>query len=406
MFLNLFRKSFFVVVICLISTVVYAQKFTELAKTPPMGWNSWNKFACDVNEDLIKQVADAMVATGMKDAGYVYINIDDCWHGKRDSLGFIHPDPQRFPSGMKALADYIHSKGLKIGIYSDAGSQTCGGRPGSRGHEYQDALTYANWGIDYLKYDWCNTEGLNAEGAYATMRDALFTAGRPIVFSLCEWGNNKPWLWGANIGHLWRTTGDITNCFDCVVDHGTWKSWGVMQILDMQDGLRQYAGPGHWNDPDMMEVGNGLTPNEDRAHFSMWCMLAAPLIAGNDIRNMDEETKSVLTNKDVIAVNQDSLGIQAFKYSAIDEIEIWFKPLLNGDWAMCVLNRGKETQKISFDWKKENVVDSVFNKEASFTKNSYELKDLWTKKNLGSTKKVLNAEIPSRDVLMLRLIKK
>jgi alpha-galactosidase len=174
----------------------------------------------------------------------------------------------------------------------------------------------------------------------------------------------------------------------------------------MQDGLRQYAGPGHWNDPDMMEVGNGLTPNEDRAHFSMWCMLAAPLIAGNDIRNMDEETKSVLTNKDVIAVNQDSLGIQAFKYSAIDEIEIWFKPLLNGDWAMCVLNRGKETQKISFDWKKENVVDSVFNKEASFTKNSYELKDLWTKKNLGSTKKVLNAEIPSRDVLMLRLIKK
>lgn len=406
MFLNLFRKSFFGVVISLISTVVYAQKFTELAKTPPMGWNSWNKFACDVNEDLIKQVADAMVATGMKDAGYVYINIDDCWHGKRDSLGFIHPDPQRFPSGMKALADYIHSKGLKIGIYSDAGSQTCGGRPGSRGHEYQDALTYAKWGIDYLKYDWCNTEGLNAEGAYATMRDALFAAGRPIVFSLCEWGNNKPWLWGANIGHLWRTTGDITNCFDCVVDHGTWKSWGVMQILDMQDGLRQYAGPGHWNDPDMMEVGNGLTPNEDRAHFSMWCMLAAPLIAGNDIRNMDEETKSVLTNKDVIAVNQDSLGIQAFKYSAKDEIEIWFKPLLNGDWAMCVLNRGKETQKISFDWKKENVVDSVFNKEASFTKNSYELKDLWTKKNLGSTKKVLNAEIPSRDVLMLRLIKK
>lgn len=406
MFLNLFRKSFFGVVISLISTVVYAQKFTELAKTPPMGWNSWNKFACDVNEDLIKQVADAMVTSGMKDAGYVYINIDDCWHGKRDSLGFIHPDPQRFPSGMKALADYIHSKGLKIGIYSDAGSQTCGGRPGSRGHEYQDALTYAKWGIDYLKYDWCNTEGLNAEGAYATMRDALFAAGRPIVFSLCEWGNNKPWLWGANIGHLWRTTGDITNCFDCVVDHGTWKSWGVMQILDMQDGLRQYAGPGHWNDPDMMEVGNGLTPNEDRAHFSMWCMLAAPLIAGNDIRNMDEETKSVLTNKDVIAVNQDSLGIQAFKYSAKDEIEIWFKPLLNGDWAMCVLNRGKETQKISFDWKKENVVDSVFNKEASFTKNSYELKDLWTKKNLGSTKKVLNAEIPSRDVLMLRLIKK
>lgn len=406
MFFNLFRKLFFVVVISFISTAFYAQKFTELAKTPPMGWNSWNKFACDVNEDLIKQVADAMVTSGMKDAGYVYINIDDCWHGKRDSLGFIHPDPQRFPSGMKALADYIHSKGLKIGIYSDAGSQTCGGRPGARGHEYQDALTYAQWGIDYLKYDWCNTDGLNAEGAYTTMRDALFAAGRPIVFSLCEWGNNKPWLWGAKVGHLWRTTGDITNCFDCVVDHGTWKSWGVMQILDMQDGLRKYAGPGHWNDPDMMEVGNGLTPNEDRAHFSMWCMLAAPLIAGNDIRNMDEETKSVLTNKDVIAVNQDSLGIQAFKYSVKDGIEIWFKPLINGDWAMCVLNRSKESQKISFDWKKENVIDSVFNKETSFDKTLYELKDLWTKKNLGSTKNILNAEIPSRDVLMLRLIKK
>jgi alpha-galactosidase len=201
---------------------------------------------------------------------------------------------------LKALADYIHSKGLKLGIYSDAGWKTCGGRPGSRGYEYQDALMYAKWEIDYLKYDWCNTEGLNAEGAYLTMRDALFAAGRPIVFSLCEWGNNKPWEWGKNIGHLWRTTGDITACFDCVVDHGTWKSWGVMQILDMQDGLRIHAGPGHWNDPDMMEVGNGLTVNENRAHFSMWCMLAAPLIAGNDLRNMDKETLEILTNKDVI----------------------------------------------------------------------------------------------------------
>jgi len=347
-----------------------------------------------------------MVASGMKDAGYVYINIDDCWHGKRDSLGFIHPDPERFPSGIKALADYIHSLGLKIGIYSDAGAQTCGGRPASRGREYQDALTYAKWGIDYLKYDWCNTEGLSAVGAYTTMRDALSAAGRPIVFSLCEWGNNKPWTWAKDVGHLWRTTGDITNCFDCVVDHGTWKSWGVMQILDMQEGLRQFAGPDHWNDPDMMEVGNGLTPNENRAHFSMWCMLAAPLIAGNDIRNMSEETKSVLLNKDVIAVNQDSLGIQGFKYSANNGIEIWFKPLVKGDWAMCILNRGQESKKISFDWTKENVVDSVFEKNASFEKIAYDLKDLWTKKNVGSTKNILTAEVPSRDVLMLRLIRK
>jgi len=403
---NIFGKLFLIIVLCLFAVTINAQKFEDLAKTPPMGWNSWNKFACNVSEELIRQTADAMIASGMKDAGYIYVNIDDCWHGKRDSLGFIHPDPERFPSGMKALADYIHSKGLKIGIYSDAGNKTCGGRPASRGHEYQDAIMYAKWGIDYLKYDWCDTEGLKAEGAYTTMRDALFAAGHPIVFSLCEWGNNKPWLWAKDVGHLWRTTGDITNCFDCVNDHGSWKAWGVMQILDMQEGLRQYAGPGHWNDPDMMEVGNGLTPNENRAHFSMWCMLAAPLIAGNDIQNMDAETKAVLTNKDVIAVNQDSLGIEGFKYRASGGIEIWFKPLVKGDWAMCVLNRGKESQKISFDWTKECVLDSIFNKETSFDKIEYNLINLWTKKDIGSTKSILEAEVPSRDVLMLRLVKK
>lgn len=383
----------------------YSQKYEKLALTPPMGWNSWNKFACDINEDIIKSVADAIVTSGMKDAGYVYINIDDCWHGKRDSLGFIQADPERFPSGMKALADYIHSKGLKIGIYSDAGWETCGGRPGSRGREFQDAQTYANWGIDYLKYDWCNTEALNAEGAYLTMRQALYEAGRPIVFSLCEWGNNKPWEWGKNIGHLWRTTGDITNCFDCVVDHGTWKSWGVMYILDMQEGLREYAGPDHWNDPDMMEVGNGMSVNEDRAHFSIWCMLAAPLIAGNDITNMSEETKNILTNKEVIAVDQDSLGIQGFKYSVKDSVEIWFKPLINDDWAMCVLNRSDEPQKVSFNWKEEKVVDSFSERDAAFDKTVYKLRNLWTKESAGNTKDMMNVEVPAHDVLMLRLTK-
>jgi alpha-galactosidase len=249
------KIKYFLALTVSIALSVHAQKFENLALTPPMGWNSWNHFACEINEKIIRETADAMVSSGMKDAGYLYINIDDCWHGERDSLGFIHPDSSRFPSGMKALSDYIHSKGLKFGIYSDAGWKTCGGKPGSRGYEYQDALQYAKWGVDYLKYDWCNTDGLNTEGAYLTMRDALHSAGRPVVFSLCEWGNSKPWLWGKNIGHLWRTTGDITNCFDCVVDHGTWKSWGIMYILDMQEGLRTYAGPGRWNDPDMMEVG-------------------------------------------------------------------------------------------------------------------------------------------------------
>jgi alpha-galactosidase len=389
----------------IVFTNAYGQKYEKLALTPPMGWNSWNRFACDINEKLIREIADTIVSSGMKNAGYVYVNIDDCWHGTRDSLGFIHPDPERFPSGMKALADYVHSKGLKLGIYSCAGVQTCGGRPGSRGHEYQDALTYAQWGIDYLKYDWCNTEGLNAQGAYITMRDALYAAGRPVVFSLCEWGNNKPWIWGPATGHLWRTTGDIYNCFDCIKDHGTWKSWGVTYIFDMQDSLRKYAGPGHWNDPDMLEVGNGMAINEDRAHFSIWCMLAAPLIAGNDIRNMSKETKEILTNKEVLAVDQDSLGIQCFRYNKNNDVESWFKPLANGDWAMCILNRGNTPQKFSFNWKNEKVSDKDFGKETNFAKITYLLRNLWTKEELGTTKNSFTNKIPAHDVVMLRLIK-
>jgi alpha-galactosidase len=395
----------FSVSILLLSSInIYPQKFKNLALTPPMGWNSWNAFACDINEDLIKKTADEMVASGMKDAGSMYIVIDDCWQlDHRDSLGFIIPDLERFPSGIKSIADYIHSKGLKFGIHSCAGSRSCADYPGSRGHEYQDAITYASWGVDYLKYDWCNTEGLNAEGAYTTMRDALYSAGRPVVFSLCEWGNNKPWEWGAKVGHLWRTTGDIINCFDCVVDHGTWKSWGVLPIIDKQDELRKYAGPDHWNDPDMLEVGNGLTLGEDRAHFSMWCMLAAPLIAGNDIRNMSEEIESVLTNRDVIAVDQDSLGVQGFKFISNGEIEVWFKPLVNGDWAMCVLNRSSSTQKFSFDWSREYISDDLSKRKTDFNEITYNLKNLWTGKDAGTTQQLLNSEIPSHDVLMLRL---
>lgn len=388
----------------------YAQDYTKypnLALTPPMGWNSWNKFACNVDENMIKEMADAMVSSGMKDAGYTYINIDDCWHGDRDENGFIHPDKTRFPSGIKALSDYVHSKGLKLGIYSDAGSQTCGGRPGSRGYEFQDALTYAKWGIDYVKYDWCNTEGLKAEGAYKTFAAALKKAGRPIVLSICEWGDNKHWEWGENVGHLWRTSGDIFNCFDCIEDHGTWKSWGVMQILDKQEGLRKYAGPGHWNDPDMLEVGNGaLTKGEDRAHFSMWAMLAAPLIAGNDIRNMTADTKEVLTNKDVIAINQDKLGVQALKYKDEGEFEIWFKPLENGDWAVAFLNRDKAEKDFSFDWKSNKFTDDEVSKKTFNTSiQNYKVVDLWTKKEIGTTKKTLKATIPSKDILMLRLVK-
>ncbi|MFJ1470493.1 glycoside hydrolase family 27 protein, partial [Massilia orientalis] len=245
----------------------WAQKAEGLASTPQMGWNSWNKFACEIDERLIRETADAMVKQGLKDAGFQYVNIDDCWQGQRDTDGNIQPDPKRFPSGMKALADYVHGKGLKLGIYSDAGATTCGGRPGSRGHEYQDARTYASWDIDYVKYDWCNTPSMNAEAAYTTMRDAIAKAGRPMLFSLCEWGMSKPWEWAGQVGHSWRTTPDIYNCFDCEFSPGLSTGLGVLRILDKQAGLRKFAGPGHWNDMDMLEVGNGMSEDEDRAHL-------------------------------------------------------------------------------------------------------------------------------------------
>ena len=284
-------KHTLLILCCLACVTAHGQKFDQLALTPQMGWNSWNKFQGRVSEVLIREIADAMATNGMKAAGYEYVNIDDLWQApQRDADGNIQSDPTRFPSGIKALADYVHSKGLKLGIYTDCGARTCGGRPGSRDHELQDAKAYAQWGVDYLKDDWCNTQGLNPPEAYKKMSDALRAAGRPILFSLCEWGNSKPWTWAKDIGHSWRTTGDIWAKFDGVNDHGSYKDWGVLQILDMQKGLREYAGPGHWNDPDMLEVGNGMSPSEDRAHFSMWCMLAAPLISGNDLRTMPAQT--------------------------------------------------------------------------------------------------------------------
>lgn len=397
-------KKLIIVVFLIESIIGYSQKFNKLALTPPMGWNSWNKIGCNVDEKTIREIADAMVSSGMKACGYKYIIIDDCWHDSiRDSQGFIRANPVRFPSGMKALADYIHSKGLKFGIYSDAGNHTCGGRPGSRGHEYQDALTYAAWGVDYLKYDWCQCDDINAKGAYTTIRDAIFSAGRPVVLSLCEWGNNKPWEWASGIGHLWRTTGDIFNCFDCEKKYGIWSAWGVMKIIDMQEHLRKYAGPDHWNDPDMLEVGNGMPVNEDRAHFSIWCMSAAPLISGNDLTNMSQVTLEILTNKEVLAIDQDSLGIQGFRQNKMDSIEVWYKPLKGGDWALCFLNRGVKSALLEYDWKKQFIKDDVTSLELRFDQKPYIIRNLWTKKNAGSTDKILKASIPGHDVLMLRL---
>jgi alpha-galactosidase len=390
-----------------LSSKIYSQKFEGLALTPPMGWNSWNTFQTNISEELVKGIADVMVSSGMKNAGYSYIVLDDGWMTmERDrKTGDLVADPKKFPHGMKALADYVHSKGLKFGLYNCAGTKTCAGYPGTRGYEYQDARLYASWDVDYLKFDWCNTDGINAKEAYATMSKALKAAGRPIVFSLCEWGTNQPWRWAAPVGHLWRTTGDISNLFDGVLDHGSWQQQGIMRIVDAQDTIRQYAGPGHWNDPDMLEVGNGLSEAENRTHFSMWCMLASPLIAGNDMRKMNESTRNTLTNKEVIAVNQDALGIGALKYSDKDSLQIWFKPLSNDGWAVCFLNRSSQAKQIEFNWQAEIVNDSLSKREVNAKTSTYKLRDLWLKKDAGDTKSPLRATIALHDVLVLKLSK-
>jgi alpha-galactosidase len=380
------------------------QKFQGLASTPPMGWNSWNTFQTKISEKLVMDIADKMISSGMAAAGYDYIVLDDGWMTmKRDSGGNLVPDPEKFPHGLRALVDYIHSKGLKFGLYNCAGTKTCAGYPGTRGYEYQDARFYASMDIDYLKFDWCYAEGINAKEAYGTMSKALHQAGRPILFSLCEWGTNKPWEWAKDIGQMWRTTGDIYQIFDSTKDFGTWKANGVMRILDLQKGLREYAGPGHWNDPDMMEVGNGMSLSEDRAHFSMWCMIAAPLIAGNDLRKMTKESGEILTNTAAILVDQDSLGVEGFQYAVRNGVEIWCKPLAHGDWAICFLNRTSETRQLEFDWKKEMVRDGFSSRQLDGAAKVYSITDLWTKKKEGNTTKAYNVRVPAHDVSLLRL---
>ncbi|MFI1770899.1 glycoside hydrolase family 27 protein [Thalassobellus citreus] len=388
----------------LISIAIHAQKFDGLAETPPLGWNSWNTFRTDINEQLVKDIADKFVELGLKDAGYEYIVLDDGWMSKeRDANGNLIADPVKFPSGIKALADYIHAKGLKFGLYNCAGSKTCAGYPGSRGYEYQDARLYASWDVDYLKYDWCNTEKLNAEGAYITMRDALKSAGRPVVYSICEWGDNEPWKWAKDVGHLARVTGDIINCWDCEVGHGTWSSSGVWKIINMRKEIRKVAGPGHWNDFDMMEVGNGMTDAEDRSHFAMWSMLASPLIMGNDLRSATKETIKTLTNKEVIAVNQDKLGIQGLRFTNENNIETWVKPLDNGKWAMVFINMKDVSVTIDFDWKKHEIGDNLNNRNLDTKNKIFTIRDLYNHKNIGDTSTNLKAEIGSHDVLMITL---
>jgi alpha-galactosidase len=348
------------------------------ALTPPMGWNSWNYFAERVDDKGVRAAADQIVSTGMKDAGYIYVNIDDTWEGKRDANGVLHTN-SKFPD-MKALADYVHSKGLKIGIYSGPGTKTCGGYEGSLGHEEQDAKMYAEWGIDYLKYDLCSfipdvmekqaphdkaQQMRIMEAAYVKMGKALKATGRPIVFSLCQYGWDAPWEWAPALGgNLWRTTDDV---------QANWRS--IYDIISQQDGLQKYAGPGHWNDPDMLEVGNGkLSLAENRTHFSMWAMLAAPLLAGNDLTAMKPEVTAILTNRDVIAIDQDRLGKQGKRAYSDGEVEVWTRPLTGGALAVAIINVAENDRLASHPFHLNLAKLGLHGPESG--------KDLWTGKTI------------------------
>ncbi|MGW0767702.1 NPCBM/NEW2 domain-containing protein [Streptomyces sp. NPDC002676] len=358
-----------------------------LALTPPMGFNNWNSTHCraDFNEAMVEGIADLFVSKGLKDAGYQYVNLDDCWAlPNRDADGKLVPDPVRFPGGIKAVADYVHAKGLKLGIYTSAGVKTCDGAgfPGALGHEYSDAQQFADWGVDYLKYDNCNNLGVDAQSRYKTMRDALKATGRPIVYSICEWGENKPWQWASDVGHLWRTTGDISD---------NWSS--MLSILKQNLPLAQYAGPGHWNDPDMLEVGNGgMTDTEYRSHFSLWSVMAAPLLIGTDLRKASQATFGILGNKEVIGVDQDPLGKQGTVVS--DEGGRWViaKEMKDGSRAVALFNESGTAQRIATTAGAVGLPDAA----------GYTLRDLWQHRTY-NTAGTIAATVPAHGTVLLRV---
>jgi alpha-galactosidase len=358
-----------------------------LAKTPPMGWNSWNKFAGRVDDAAVRAMADRMSANGMKEAGYEYVNIDDTWQAGRDAQGNITTN-KKFPD-MKALADYVHGKHLKIGIYSSPGPNTCAGYEGSFGHEEQDARTYAAWGIDYLKYDWCGARNIYTDqemrALYQIMGEALLKTGRPILFSLCQYGRAEVWKWGPDVGgNSWRTTGDIRD---------TWDS--MTSIGFAQDELAPWAGPGHWNDPDMLEVGNGgMSEDEYRTHMSLWSILAAPLLAGNDLRNMTPATLEILTNREVIAINQDPAGQQGRRVSKEGDQEIWTRPLSDGGLAIGVFNRSATPARIILKW-------SDLGRESPPAR----ARDLWAHSDVKLDGGEYPVMVPAHGVAMLRVAK-
>jgi alpha-galactosidase len=394
----LMRKLFLAPIACFfVLGMNHAFAQTEpLASFPPMGWSTWNHFHHDISDKLVRAQADALVSSGMRDAGYVYVHIDGGWEGDRDAAGVLHPN-SNFPD-MKALGDYVHSKGLKFGLYTGPGPKTCAGANASYGHEVQDARMFASWGVDYLKYDLCSFREIMKQGAggdieksdaimkaaYEKMHQALLGTGRPIVYSMCQYGWGAVWEWGEQVGgNLWRTSGDISDSYDRMTSIGFREA-----------GLASYAGPGHWNDPDFLEVGNGgMNLEEERTHFSLWAILAAPLIAGNDVTAMTPETNSILMNKEVIAVDQDPLGKQGDRAYAAGSLEVWAKPLHGGELAVGLFNRLSGTTRITL-----RLADVGWHGPAA-------ARDLWTHQDVGVLHGSYTVAVPAHGVVMLRLSK-
>jgi alpha-galactosidase len=350
-----------------------------------MGWNTWNRFGPRIDERLIRESAEALVSSGMRDAGYRYVVIDDCWEAKeRSADGDLVPDPDRFPSGLAALAEQVHALGLKLGIYTDVGTATCQGLPGSLGYEFRDARRFAEWGVDYVKVDWCNTEGVGPRAAYAKWAMALLATKRPMVLSVCEWGRSQPWEWAGSVGHLWRTCWDTADSWD-----------SLMAIVDRQVSLAPYAGPDGWNDPDMLEVGNGgMSETEYRTHFALWAMLAAPLMAGNDLRDMSDATRAILTAPELIALDQDPLGKQGRRLRAEDGAEVWARDLADPRTvAVLLLNRGETTREISVSWPE---LGWAANERAT-------VRDLWGRFDIGTARGEHVATADAHEALLLTL---
>ena len=356
-----------------------------LAPTPPMGWNSWNRFGVKIDETLVLETAEAMVASGMRDAGYRYVAIDDGWMApERDRNGDFVADPDKFPSGIRALADRVHALGLRFGIYTDAGTKTCQDLPASLGYEFRDALRFAEWGVDYVKVDWCHTDGMGPRALYAKWAMALHAARRPIVLSICEWGRSRPWEWAGGVGHLWRTSWDI---------QPEWSS--IMTILDRQAELHPFAGPDHWNDPDMLEVGNGdLTADQSRAHLALWSMLAAPLMAGNDLRTMTDEVREMLTAPEIVAVDQDPDGRQGRRIRRDGDVDIWVRDLAaNGRCAIALLNRGSEDREVGV------TLDELGIEPRTHVR----VRDLWRRTDVGKARREIVAATSANSATVLAI---